>query len=269
MGHGRRVRQERRVHAQQLTLTLTPTPTLTPTLTPTRYMRGNCPLACGACPKPKYDGPQATARVYNAWDEEDEGGFIARYTAKHVESHEARVLIIGFGPRAGPLALARLERAKTRGASSSRSSTAARGSRAHGAAEAEVAPPAPASREVLHSAALRPHGPKRERGLNAEREPDAERERDGGKPHERSRLDLHLRATHAAELHLQRLSLRACTYEYGPSLLSLYVATALLAAMVVHVGRQFFRGKNGLGKHAPGSGRARAHIGEDSTPRRC
>ena len=41
-------------------------------------MRGNCPLSCGACPKPKYDGPVATARVYNAWDEEDEGGFIAR-----------------------------------------------------------------------------------------------------------------------------------------------------------------------------------------------
>ena len=39
----------------------------------------------------------------------------------------------------------------------------------------------------------------------------------------RSQLDLHVRATHAAEAHLQRLSLRACTYEYGPSLLSLYV----------------------------------------------
>ena len=117
-------------------------------------MRGNCPLACGACPKPKYDGPQATARVYNAWDEEDEGGFIAQYTAKHVEGHEARVLIIGFGPSAPPLALARQERARLRGASSSRGSTAARGSRAHGAAEAEVALPAPASREVLHSAAL-------------------------------------------------------------------------------------------------------------------
>jgi hypothetical protein len=233
-------------------------------------MRGNCPLACGACPKPKYDGPQATARVYNAWDEEDEGGFIAQYTAKHVEGHEARVLIIGFGPRARPLALARQERARLRGASSSRGSTAARGSRAHGAAEAEVALPAPASREVLHSAALQAQGPKHERELNAVRGPDAERERDGGAPHERSRLDLHLRATHAAELHLQRLSLRACTYEYGPSLLSLYVATALLAAMVVHVGRQFFRG-HGLGKLPPGSasGRVRAHFGEDSTPRRC
>ena len=259
MGHGRRVRQERRVHAQQLTLTLTPTPTLTPTLTPTRYMRGNCPLACGACPKPKYDGPQATARVYNAWDEEDEGGFIARYTAKHVESHEARVLIIGFGPRARPLALARSERAKARGASSSRSPTAAGGSRAHGAAQAEVTLPARTSREVQHGAALQAE--------RSERERNAEREREGGAPHGRSRLDLHLRATHAAELHLQRLSLRACTYEYGPSLLSLYVATALLAAMVVHVGRQFFRG-HGLGKQPPGSGRARAHFGEDSTPRR-
>ena len=61
----------------------------------------------------------------------------------------------------------------------------------------------------------------------------ASRERSRPGPHDldsisavsaRSQLDLHVRATHAADAHLHRLSLRACTYEYGPSLLSLYVA---------------------------------------------
>ena len=53
--------------------------------------------------------------------------------------------------------------------------------------------------------------------------------------------------------------------------LSPQVATALLAAMLVHIGRQCFRG-NGLGKQPPreppSGGRLRVHLGEDSTPRR-
>ena len=94
------------------------------------------------------------------------------------------------------------------------------------------------------------------------------RERDGGAPHERYRLDLHLRATHAAEHHLQSISLRSCTYEYGSSLLSLYVASVLLAAMGVYIARHYFRG-HGIGRHPPSICRARAHLGEGASPRRC
>ena len=60
----------------------------------------------------------------NAWEEEDEGGFIAWYTAKHVESHEARVLVVGFGPRAAAAAEAR------RAAAAAEATAAAAGKRA-------------------------------------------------------------------------------------------------------------------------------------------
>lgn len=47
-----------------------------------------------------YEGPQATALVRDAWEAEDIGTFVALYTAQHVESHEARVLLVKFGDAA-------------------------------------------------------------------------------------------------------------------------------------------------------------------------
>ena len=61
------------------------------------FMRANCRRSCDACPPAIYEGPQATALVRDAWEEEDLGTHVALYTARHVESHEARVLIVKFG----------------------------------------------------------------------------------------------------------------------------------------------------------------------------
>jgi len=61
------------------------------------FMRANCRRSCDACPPAIYDGPQATALVRDAWEEEDLGTHVALYTARHVEAHEARVLIVKFG----------------------------------------------------------------------------------------------------------------------------------------------------------------------------
>ena len=62
------------------------------------YMKSNCPASCNACPPAKWDGQQAIAHVRNVWEEEDEGEFTALYTALHVEPHEARLIIVRFGP---------------------------------------------------------------------------------------------------------------------------------------------------------------------------
>ena len=51
--------------------------------------------------------------------------------------------------------------------------------------------------------------------------------------HQRARLDPALRAAHASEPHLKGVTLSACTYEYGASLLSLYIASAALTVMGV------------------------------------
>lgn len=64
------------------------------------FMKSGCMKACGACPPAIFEGKQATALVRNAWEEEDEGMFTALYTARHVESHEARVVVVRFGERA-------------------------------------------------------------------------------------------------------------------------------------------------------------------------
>ena len=64
------------------------------------FMKSNCMKACDACPPALYEGKQATALVRNAWDEEFDGLATAVYVAKHVEPHEARVLVITFGERA-------------------------------------------------------------------------------------------------------------------------------------------------------------------------
>ena len=61
------------------------------------FMKSNCIKSCGACPPALWEGRQAIARVRNAWEDEEVGSFTALYTAKHVEAHEARVLIVSFG----------------------------------------------------------------------------------------------------------------------------------------------------------------------------
>jgi alpha-galactosidase len=61
------------------------------------FMKSNCMKACGACPPALYEGKQAAALVRNAWEAADEGVFVALYTARHVEAHEARVVTVRFG----------------------------------------------------------------------------------------------------------------------------------------------------------------------------
>lgn len=57
-----------------------------------------CMRACKACPPAAWErGRQATARVRDAWERETLGDFKALYTARHVEPHEARVLVVRFG----------------------------------------------------------------------------------------------------------------------------------------------------------------------------
>jgi hypothetical protein len=229
------------------------------------YMRGNCPKSCGACPPPKYDGPQATGYVRNAWEEEDEGGFIAWYTAKHVESHEARVLVVGFGPRAAAAAEARR-------AAAAAEATAAAGKRV---------PSLPSTRGAAASHAAAGHveaggqdgAEEAEEARGAPRVPQGSRmaahtrQLEHADPvHQRARLDPALRAAHASEPHLKGVTLSACTYEYGASLLSLYIASAALTVMGVYAARPFLRGHGAAGKHATGGGRVRAHF--DESPRR-
>ena len=64
------------------------------------FMKAGCIKSCNACPPVIYEGRQATALVRNAWEQEDLGLFTALYTARHVESHEARVITVRFGRRA-------------------------------------------------------------------------------------------------------------------------------------------------------------------------
>ena len=63
------------------------------------FMKSNCLKSCDACPPALWEGKQATALVRNAWEREFEGYFTALYTAKHVEPHEARVLVVRFGEK--------------------------------------------------------------------------------------------------------------------------------------------------------------------------
>lgn len=61
-----------------------------------QYMVTECMQSCGACPEPLWQGSQATALVRDAWEQEYKGIYTAMYTARHVESHEARVLVLRF-----------------------------------------------------------------------------------------------------------------------------------------------------------------------------
>ena len=45
---------------------------------------------------PKFDSPQATAHVYNAWEEEQEGEFVGLYTAKRVTPFAPRDLVTPY-----------------------------------------------------------------------------------------------------------------------------------------------------------------------------
>ena len=63
------------------------------------FMKSGCQKACETCAPALYEGAQATALVRNAWEREDEGLFVAMYTAMHVEPHEARVVTVRFGER--------------------------------------------------------------------------------------------------------------------------------------------------------------------------
>lgn len=57
-----------------------------------------CLRSCKACPPAAWErGQQATASVRDAWERETLGDFKALYTARHVESHEARVFVVRFG----------------------------------------------------------------------------------------------------------------------------------------------------------------------------
>jgi len=65
------------------------------------FMKANCQAACGACPPALWEeGSEATAAVVDAWEMEAEGRFTALYTARHVEPHEARALLVRFGAAA-------------------------------------------------------------------------------------------------------------------------------------------------------------------------
>ena len=63
------------------------------------FMKSNCLKSCDACPPALYEGRQADGLVRDAWEDEGIGIFTARYTAKHVEPHEARVVIVTFGAK--------------------------------------------------------------------------------------------------------------------------------------------------------------------------
>ena len=78
------------------------------------FMKSNCMAACEACPPALYEGQQAEALVRNAWEREFEVGdgtgnglHVAQFAAKHVEPHEARILVVRFGAQEELLALLR------------------------------------------------------------------------------------------------------------------------------------------------------------------
>jgi alpha-galactosidase len=66
------------------------------------YMQKECAAACGSCPPALWEaGSEATALVRDAWAAEYLGTYTAQFTAKHVEPHEARLLVVRFA-RPGP-----------------------------------------------------------------------------------------------------------------------------------------------------------------------
>ena len=54
------------------------------------FMEEVCRRSCGKCPPALYEGKQATALVRDVWEREYLGLYVALFTAKHVEPHEAR-----------------------------------------------------------------------------------------------------------------------------------------------------------------------------------
>ena len=176
------------------------------------YMKAQCPLSCDACPPAKFSGPQATARVRNAWEQDDEGEFIAMYTAKHVEPHEARLLVVSFGekrraslvalqqPRPQQAQLPTQQQQPTQPTQTTQQQQASRSGRR--------------LRHVLPS--TRPHS-----GQQTDEKPDAA-----------AVARSHRHSVHEQHMHeVKPLTLGGCAYEYGASVLSLYMASVALAAM--------------------------------------
>ncbi len=65
------------------------------------YMSGACAASCGTCPPPLYEGRVATALVRDVWEAEYVGLHTARYEARNIDPHEARLVTVTFARSGG------------------------------------------------------------------------------------------------------------------------------------------------------------------------
>ncbi|KAL3911467.1 MAG: hypothetical protein SGPRY_008679 [Prymnesium sp.] len=170
------------------------------------YMMSACPKSCDGCPPARWEGEQATAHVRDAWGEEEEGDFIAMYTAKHVEPHEARVLVVSFGPPSVHGAMP-----------GDVNQTSSRMKRRQQGGEATISSQPKTSRSIVGRSSVGV--------VSAGRGDGAVRSQ------RHSVLEQHFHK-------LPSVSLESCTVEYGPSLLLLFFASMALSFICVHIFRE-------------------------------
>jgi len=198
------------------------------------YMRGACPLSCDACPPAKWEGEQATAHVMNAWEQEHEGEFIAMYTAMHVEPHEARVILVGFGPQAPAFMLGPSERSaaatKSSAAAEAMDAPIARGSERKSTSRDGVLLLLPQEEHAVRAEAA---------GAAATMTEAVVTEGDSSRP-----LRSHRHSVHEQHFHeIGPPTLGACAHQYGPSLLLMYVASLTLAGVIAYIIRFVMRAR--------------------------